>query len=132
MMYISRFYGGPELAESKFDRVIAKVTSLRGAGKEGPFGSLDVVFHVPGSILDPEHSGIRTGRFSKKERMLMLQIAVPREILEQEEPEIQAFLLASLREAVRMATPVFQRAKIPYSEEEYFSLLDKIRVALMQ
>jgi hypothetical protein len=63
--------------------------------------------------------------------MLMLQIAVPREVLEKDEVEMQTFLLASLRESVRMATPVFRRAKIPYNEGEYLSLLDRIEAGLL-
>ncbi len=126
-MYIGQVYGGPELKGSRIDRVLAKVTRLVGEGEEGAFGSLDVVFHVPGSIGAPEHTGIRTGRFSKRERMLMLQIAVPREVLTKEEPEIEEFVMASLNEVVRLATPVFQRAGIPYKEQEYLSLLEGIK-----
>jgi hypothetical protein len=102
MMYISRVYGGPELTGSKIDQTIAKFMKLRGAERDvGQFGSLDVVLHVPGSVFSPEPFGVRTSRFSKKERTLMLQIAVPPEVVEKDDHQIEAYLLSALREAVR-------------------------------
>lgn len=38
---------------------------------------VNIVFHVPGEVLLPEHEGVRTGRYSKKDRHLMVQAAVP-------------------------------------------------------
>ena len=39
--------------------------------------SLNVVFHVPGRLFKPEFSGVRTGRYSNKLGLLMVQVAVP-------------------------------------------------------
>jgi hypothetical protein len=128
ILYISQISGGPEVAGSRIDRMIARLIRLRGpiVEPEGHTASLDIEFHVPGSILDPEHTGVRTGRLSKKHKLLAVQVGVPREILDKEEHEMAAFLLSALREAVRVATPIFQRANMPYAADEYLSLVDRI------
>jgi hypothetical protein len=78
MIHVSQILGGPELRYSHFSN------SMEGVGFPAPgepwpkagaapdplgrtprdlrnVGSLDLVFHVPGSILKPEHTGLRTG-----------------------------------------------------------------------
>jgi hypothetical protein len=89
-----------------------------------PIGSVDIVFHVPGSILKPEHVGLRTGSFSRKERMLQVQIAVPEELMES--PDLRRFLLKSIREAIRLAEPRFAKAAIPYPLAEYLAQVDEL------
>jgi hypothetical protein len=87
MIYISQILGGPELqGDVPINRAIAKLYRLRGPTGEGELGSLDVVFHVAGSVLGTEFSGVRTGRFSRKRRMLQVQIAVPKEVVASEDP----------------------------------------------
>jgi hypothetical protein len=130
-MYVSRINGGPELTGSTVDRVLARISSLVGDGEEDTFASLDIVFHVHGSVLSPEHVGVRTGRFSKKERMLMLQIAVPKHVVESDETEIRRFVLASLEEAVLLAEPLFQQTKIAYGKEEFLSRIESARRAFI-
>lgn len=38
---------------------------------------VNVVFHVPGTLRSPDFVGIRTSTFSRKRRLLMVQVAVP-------------------------------------------------------
>ena len=130
-MYISQINGGPELRGSTVDRVLARIAGVVGGGEEDAFGCLDIVFHVHGSLLSPEHAGVRTGTFSKKRRRLMLQIAVPKHVVESDETEIRRFVLASLEEAVRLAEPVFERAKIAYETEEFLSRIERARRAFI-
>jgi hypothetical protein len=123
MIYIGQILGGPELRDhAPLNRAIAKLYRLRGPAGEGEFGSLDVVFHVAGSLLEPEFSGVRTGRFSRKRRMLQVQIAVPKEVVASEDP--YPILAARLLEAVRVAVPVFVKAGIPYPEAEYVAIAE--------
>jgi hypothetical protein len=124
MIYISSILGGPELTHSGVSSAIARLFRSRGPGEEGDFGSLDVVFHVAGSLLQPEFSGVRTGRFSRKERMLQVQIAVPPEVVVSEDP--YPFLAARVLDAVRLAAPVFSKAGIAYPEEEYVAVAEQM------
>jgi hypothetical protein len=87
MIYIGQIMGGPEFHDdAPINMALAKIYRLRGPVGEGEFGSLDVVFHVAGSILEPEFVGVRAGRFSRKRRMLQVQIAVPSEVVAGENP----------------------------------------------
>jgi hypothetical protein len=130
-MYFGQINGGPEVRGSTVDRVLGRISALVEAGEEDTFGSLNIVFHVHGSLLSPEHVGVRTGRFSKRERILMLQIALPKDVVERDEDEIRRFVLTSLDEAVAMAEPVFRRAKIPYDKEEFLSRVERARQAFI-
>ena len=42
--------------------------------------NVNVVFHIGGRSLKPEFSGVRTGSFSKRRSLLMVQIALPEEV----------------------------------------------------
>jgi hypothetical protein len=127
LIYIGGIYGGPEVRGSAIDRAISKLSRLRGPGTEDERGSLDVVFHVPGSIIAPDYSGIRTGRFSKKKRLLQIQVSVPKDITAADEPTMEMFLLQALRDAIQLAVPVFDHAEIPYPHDEYVTLLDRMQ-----
>jgi hypothetical protein len=39
--------------------------------------SVNVVYQVPGRFLSPDFIGVRTGRFSKQEVLLLVQVALP-------------------------------------------------------
>ncbi len=41
--------------------------------------AVNVVFQVPGQFLQPDFEGARSGRFSRKERRLLVQVALPSE-----------------------------------------------------
>lgn len=72
---------------------------------------VDVAFHIPGPMLEPEHSGIRTGRTSKKERLIAVQIAVPSEIRLKSEFETLQIMADYLVEGVELAQAVVARRK---------------------
>jgi hypothetical protein len=63
----------PWVAATK--RAMRRVAELRD-GFASPF-NVNVVFHIPGEVMVPEFEGLRSGRFSRKERTLMVQVAVP-------------------------------------------------------
>jgi hypothetical protein len=131
MMYIGAIFGGPEAMSSEVGSAISKIKRLVGEhdpldSGSGVSASLDVVFHVPGSLVTPEYEGVRAGRLSKKERLLQVQIAVPQDVIRKDRDEIERSLIGLLREAVRRARPIFERAQIPYPHEEYERIVDII------
>jgi hypothetical protein len=125
-------WGGPELRSQKVNSVLTEVLSAvskagRTAGDgpgEGTESTLNVVFHVPGSIFQPEFRGIRTGTFSKAKATLMVQVAVPSGL--QSEKEMRSFACRSIREVIDIAAPVFSKAKIPVPENQAKELIDKM------
>ncbi len=143
MIYVGSVLGGPELFYSHFTRSMSGIT-LPVAGEPWPepgrapdptvayaerrdprpVGSLDLVFHVPGSVLKPEFVGLRTGKFSRKERLLQIQIAVPEELLES--PWLRRFVVDSIRSAVSLGGPKFAKAGILYPQDEYLGQVDEL------
>jgi len=141
MIYVSAILGGPELKYSHFSDAMEGIhfpvpgepwpkagSAPDPLGRERrdprPVGSLDLVFHVPGSIIEPEHTGLRTGRFSRKARMLQIQIAVPGDLMES--PELRRFLVGSVREAIDLGESRFAKAGIPYPKSEYLAQVDEL------
>jgi hypothetical protein len=127
MISFGAVYGGPEIYESPIADTIRRLKKARVPREEGPFGSLVIVFHVPGSIIQPEYEGVRTARFSRKQRTLTLQIAVPAE--QTYTPDLD-FLLNAIRKAIGMARPRFERAGVRYPEREYLDMVDRIEKEL--
>lgn len=127
--YVSSVLGGPELSGAPVDTIITRLAMAAHAYQEAheiaSEGGLDIVYHVPGSILQPEFEGLRTGKFSNKEKMLMVQIAVP--ALFDSRHHLEKFLVESLREAIQLAKPVFKSTRIPFSQDEYLQLVESIR-----
>jgi hypothetical protein len=58
--------------------------------------NLNIVFHVPGRTFKPEFSGVRTGRFSKRDNELMLQVALP----ESQPPDSEAYVRGAAIDAI--------------------------------
>jgi len=131
MIYIGAIFGGPGGMSSKIGSAISKIKHLAGEREMDASGSLDIVFHVPGSLLSPDYDGVRTGTFSRKKRLLQVQIAVPQDLTDKDEvTEVARSLVPLLRQAVRLAQPVFDRAHIPYPQDEYEELIDGIERGL--
>ncbi|AOF91409.1 hypothetical protein BSY16_968 [Sinorhizobium sp. RAC02] len=74
---------------------------------------INPIFIVPGSLLNPDFEGYKLGHFSKKEKGLVIQIAVPQTVANGE--NINSFIGNSLREAVRLAATRFQSKKLSFS-----------------
>lgn len=62
-------------------RDLTRRVKAAAQGIDSPLG-VNVVFHVPGHILSPDYSGVRTGRFSRRRRLLMVQVALPVDVPE--------------------------------------------------
>ena len=68
-------------------------------------GVVDVTFHLPGTFFRPDYKGLRTGRWVPRKRLIVIQVAVPESPGDRK--QIRAFLAASLREAVGVASTFF-------------------------
>ncbi|WP_333680495.1 hypothetical protein [Dyella sp.] len=64
---------------------------------------LNVVFHIPGNMLKPEFSGVRTGSYFKKLAALMVQVALPEELAEDVPAYIEHVTHLAIDEAARWA-----------------------------
>ncbi len=89
--------GGPGTDPRWRDAVMALMRLVRDLreGVESPL-AVNVVFHIPGNYFTSEFEGLRTGRFSRKERHLMIQVALPPEPSESADREVRCFLQAAV------------------------------------
>jgi hypothetical protein len=82
--------------------------------------NLNVVFHVPGRQFKPEFSGVRTGRYSAKDRLLMVQVAVPETVPEDPNVYVRDAVDLAIDEATRWAA----RKKIEIDSDTLRMILD--------
>jgi hypothetical protein len=76
---IGQIVGGSDEASDTWRTMIAALSrSVREAraGVVSPV-ALNVVYHVPGPLLRPDFTGVRTGRSTRTPPGLMVQIAIP-------------------------------------------------------
>jgi hypothetical protein len=70
--------GGPG-ASREWSEVVRqlgrRVVAMRD-GLSSPL-AINVVYQIPGRFLEPEFEGVRSGRFSRKEALLLIQVALP-------------------------------------------------------
>src|SRR6266700_5558645 len=88
-LFLSEILGGPEKLDKEFDRQSTSICRLKDTYERKMLspddGALNVVFQYPGSLLQPEFTGVRTGSFSKKKMLLAVQVAVPADILKSDQ-----------------------------------------------
>ena len=75
---------------------------------------VNAVFVVPGSLGIADFEGLQFGEYSKKEKAVVVQVAVPAEVVSQS--DFMAFLIESLHGANAMAFEFFRQ------KGEYFPL----------
>ncbi|MHB8707190.1 MAG: hypothetical protein ACYC77_11865 [Coriobacteriia bacterium] len=111
VLSIGAIYGGPEFShqpdvpwKAAVQSLMQRIVDVR-QGVESPL-NVNVVFHVPGSVLTPEFTGSRTGSFRKRDSHLIVQIALPPEA-----PDDQAaYLISSIRDSIE-TVEVWNRRK---------------------
>jgi hypothetical protein len=65
--------------------------------------NVNVVFQVPGNVVRPDFEGVRTGRFSKADRLLLVQVALPDEVPDEPGGYLRGALSIAIAEAEEWA-----------------------------
>jgi hypothetical protein len=130
--YLGGIFGGPELEGSPVWVISGHLLRARDANQEQLVpkddGELDIVFQYPGSLSKPTFTGLRTGSFSRKQKIVQIQIAVPIEMME---PDVFGqFYVDAIEKAVRLGKKYFDRKGISFSEDKHLALVKKLREAL--
>jgi ankyrin repeat protein len=107
------------------DLLSLRLSDLPEHNPWGERGHLHVVFQTSGSRAKPTRAGIRKKNFSKKKRILVVQVAVPKSLLKTRPTE---FLLDCIQKAVDLAERVFKRAKIDFAAAGIREQLQAIEV----
>lgn len=103
---------------------LARQVKAERAGIESPL-RVNVVFQVPGEVVPVKFSGVRTGRYSSAERLLLVQAGLPEAPLP---PNAQEVLLQLLDAAIEEAG-LFARKKGLVDEplEQLRALAERLR-----
>jgi len=123
MISIGAVFNGPELKGSALSKKLmetsAAIKDLRGSLDDGIRPWVNAVFVVPGSLGSPGFHGLIYGEYSKKNKGVVVQIAVPIDILSLEDPS--SFIIEGLRGANAMAFHFFQEKgeDFPLAEAEF-------------
>jgi hypothetical protein len=128
MITIGAVFHGPELEESRIKKLVQS-TGIAVNKERGPwigeddFGPTDirpesgqyfeqgsapavnVIFYVPGSLGSEGPTKIEAGRFSRKKKLLLVAVPVPKEVAEA--GGSVKFVIGALREAITIAAKVF-------------------------
>jgi hypothetical protein len=113
----------PRVAE-EFSKISCIFTEL--FDEEDKKGVLNPVFFFHGTESKLTFSKPRTGKFSKKERTLLIQVPVPKIVTSPE--KIGAYVFEQLRNILMMATDAFKRAKIPFDTERARELINQVEI----
>jgi hypothetical protein len=81
-------------------RLQRRVAKLR-VGVDSPL-NVNVVFHVPGEHAAPDYEGVRTGHYSRRDALLVMQAAIPAG-LAADDRVLDALLVDAINEAERWA-----------------------------
>jgi hypothetical protein len=128
MISIGAIYRGPELRESPFCAKLSDASvalrSLRDPSFKGRVPWVNAVFIVAGSLGDADFRGTAYGDYSKKDKGVVVQIAVPAEIAKSADPV--PFIIDGLRSANAMAFEFFRQKGEEFPLREAEALVSKI------
>ena len=120
--------GGPEATGSRIDRAVLLAMNLIadeiGDPELGVDPEVNVVFHLPGSICPNEFYGIRTGRLSRKQKLLMVQVGVHEDQLEA--PDAERLVWDWIREACQLAFTRFHKSGFEFDLQRTLDLVDRL------
>ena len=135
MISIGVQMGGPEQKDAPIEKALMKAMKVAQKMrhpnyKGGTEGWINPIFIVPGSIWNSDFEGYRLGKFSQKQKGLVVQIAVPQVVADGQ--GIQEFIGAALRDAVRIAAEYFASKDISLSTLKAEKIILAIESALKE
>ena len=129
MISIGSVLKGPELRGSHTDRILTEIAKAamecRGAFEFGASPAVNVVFYVPGSLGSPDWEGVRDGKYSRKQQVLMVQVAVPSHLMGA--ASLKAHLLESLHGANAVCFELFCQKGLRFPLQEAEALVERIK-----
>jgi hypothetical protein len=133
MITVGIDFGGPEHRDSSISKSLLGASQVAARVRDQDYDDgaeawINPVYIVPGSIHKPEFEGYKLGHFSKKDKGLVIQIAVPQSVADGQ--DIRQFIGESLRAAVRFASAHFASKGISFSTLKAEKIILAIEAAL--
>ncbi len=132
MISIGAVFRGPELQDSRIDLAIRAAgkaaKTLRGEFEIGNSPAINVVFYVPGSTGRLDWDGIRDSKFSRQQQLLMIQVAVPDEIILSTKADL--FVIESLYGANAVAFEFFRQKGMQFPLADAEKLVSEIDASI--
>jgi hypothetical protein len=118
MIVTGNQFGGPELRNAPIRTALNKVMNAAGDARDpnyddGSEAWINPIYIVPGSVHKPDFEGYKLGHFSRKQKGLVVMVAVPQSVADGK--DVTEFVGVSLRDAVRMAAAHFAKKGISFS-----------------
>jgi hypothetical protein len=88
--------------------------------------AVNVVFYVPGSVAADVPQKIEPSRFSRKQKLLLVAVPVPAEIVKSE--EVTIFIFDNLHRASVIARDVFSQKNLPFDFDRAVRILEEARM----
>jgi len=122
VLSIGSVVGGATPANRGWKDAIGELSRRVSAARAGVASPVrvNVVFHVPGNVVGNDFEGVRTGRFSSSDRLLMVQVSLP----EEAPAEPLEHLLQCARDAVDEAERWAQRREHAHDLSALRRILD--------
>ena len=126
--------GGPELRNSAVKSVLMKAMQTAARARDPSYDDgteawINPIFIVPGSLHVPDFEGLKTGHFSRREKGLVIQVAVPKAVAEG--VGVEQFVVRSLRDCVQLAAATFSSKGISFPAIKAEKVIRSIERALV-
>ena len=108
---IAKIFGGMTVANSEWEAELRWLTkSVRHVCTDVDVGlRINMQLQVPGPFLQPDFQGARWGRFSSKDNLLVVQVALP----ERPPPNVREYLLGRVLEGLDQAEAWARKRRRP-------------------
>lgn len=135
MIAIGNQFGGPEQRGALIHAMLNRAMNIAADVREPNYNKgneawINPIFILPGSVHVPDFEGHKLGRFSRKQKGLVVMIAVPQSVTMADGRAIAEFVGASLREAVKMAAAYFAEKGISFSTLKAEKIIMSIEAGL--
>ncbi len=88
-------------------------------------GLVNVVFHSPLSLKKADHEGMIIGAFSRKDKKVLVAIAVPQAVIEYNESETLKYINESLHEAADHGLSFMASKEMHLNAEAFHRFIDE-------
>jgi hypothetical protein len=134
MISIGAYFGEPGQQDSPIGLVLRAAMDAtarcRGDWIEGSTPGVNVVFYVHGSIAKYDcPTKIEAARFSRKQKLLLVAVPVPKVIIETDEP--LTFVIDALHQANAIAAEVFaKKSPEQFDFEKAEAIVERVQESL--